>query len=95
MTQRELRELLDIDCESVAAHEAGAERTNAKLLVQIAKIGECAARLLLSRLHRSKLPLNRFFSVILLRRRARHVFRHNGHVGRRNDRVDTRRERVG
>ena len=38
MTQQELSELLDIDCDNLAAHEAGVERINAKLLFQIAKL---------------------------------------------------------
>jgi DNA-binding XRE family transcriptional regulator len=38
MTQHELSELLDIDCDTLAAHEAGVERINARLLFQIAKL---------------------------------------------------------
>ena len=38
MTQQEFSELLDIDCDTLAAHEAGVERINAKLLFQIAKL---------------------------------------------------------
>jgi DNA-binding XRE family transcriptional regulator len=38
MTQHELSELLDIDCDTLDAHEAGAERINARLLFQIAKL---------------------------------------------------------
>jgi DNA-binding XRE family transcriptional regulator len=38
MTQQEFSELLDIDCETLAAHEAGVERINARLLFQIAKL---------------------------------------------------------
>jgi DNA-binding XRE family transcriptional regulator len=38
MTQQELSELLGIDCDSFAAHEAGAKRINARLLFQIAKL---------------------------------------------------------
>ena len=38
MTRHELSELLDIDCGTLAAHEAGVERMNAKLLFQIAKL---------------------------------------------------------
>ena len=38
MTQQEFSELLDIDCDTLAAHEAGAERINARLLFQIAKL---------------------------------------------------------
>jgi len=38
MTQYELSELLDIDCDNLAAYEAGIERINAKLLFQIAKL---------------------------------------------------------
>jgi DNA-binding XRE family transcriptional regulator len=38
MTQQEFSELLDIDCDTLAAHEAGAERINARLLLQIAKL---------------------------------------------------------
>jgi transcriptional regulator with XRE-family HTH domain len=38
MAQHELSELLDIDCDTLAAHEAGVERINAKLLFQIAKL---------------------------------------------------------
>lgn len=37
MTQQELRELLDIDCDTLAVHEAGVERINSRLLFQIAK----------------------------------------------------------
>jgi hypothetical protein len=37
MTQHELSELLDSDCDKLAAHEAGVERINARLLFQIAK----------------------------------------------------------
>ena len=38
MTQQELSELLDIDCGTLAVHEAGVERINARLLFQIAKL---------------------------------------------------------
>jgi transcriptional regulator with XRE-family HTH domain len=38
MTQQEFSELLDIDCDTLAAHEAGVERINARLLFQIAKL---------------------------------------------------------
>jgi DNA-binding XRE family transcriptional regulator len=38
MTQHELSELLDIERDNLAAHEAGVERINAKLLFQIAKL---------------------------------------------------------
>jgi DNA-binding XRE family transcriptional regulator len=38
MAQHDLSELLDIDCDTLAAHEAGVERINAKLLFQIAKL---------------------------------------------------------
>jgi transcriptional regulator with XRE-family HTH domain len=38
MTRQEFSELLDIDCDTLAAHEAGAERINARLLFQIAKL---------------------------------------------------------
>jgi DNA-binding XRE family transcriptional regulator len=38
MTQHQLSELLDIDCDTLAAHEAGIERINARLLFQIAKL---------------------------------------------------------
>jgi transcriptional regulator with XRE-family HTH domain len=38
MTQHELSELLDIDCDNLAAHEGGVERINAKLLFQIAQL---------------------------------------------------------
>ena len=38
MTLQEFSELLDIDCDTLAAHEAGAERINARLLFQIAKL---------------------------------------------------------
>jgi ribosome-binding protein aMBF1 (putative translation factor) len=38
MTQKELSELLDIDCDILAAQEAGLERINARLLFQIAKL---------------------------------------------------------
>jgi DNA-binding XRE family transcriptional regulator len=38
ITQQEFSELLDIDCDTLAAHEAGAERINARLLFQIAKL---------------------------------------------------------
>jgi ribosome-binding protein aMBF1 (putative translation factor) len=38
MAQHELSELLDIDCDNLAAHEAGLERINARLLFQIAKL---------------------------------------------------------
>ena len=38
MTRQEFSELLDIDCDNLAAHEAGAERINARLLFQIAKL---------------------------------------------------------
>jgi ribosome-binding protein aMBF1 (putative translation factor) len=38
MTQKDLSELLDIDCDNLAAYEAGVERVNAKLLFQIAKL---------------------------------------------------------
>ena len=38
MTQQELSEQLDIDCDNLAAYEAGVERINAKLLFQIAKL---------------------------------------------------------
>jgi transcriptional regulator with XRE-family HTH domain len=38
MTQQEFSELLDIDSDSLAAHEAGVERINARLLFQIAKL---------------------------------------------------------
>jgi hypothetical protein len=37
-SQQEFSELLDIDCDNLAAHEAGAERINARLLFQIAKL---------------------------------------------------------
>jgi Helix-turn-helix len=36
--QHELSELLDIDCDKLAAYEAGVDRINAKLLFQIAKL---------------------------------------------------------
>jgi hypothetical protein len=38
MTRREFNELLDIDCDALAAHEAGVERINARLLFRIAKL---------------------------------------------------------
>jgi transcriptional regulator with XRE-family HTH domain len=38
MTQRDLSELLDIDCDTLAAYEAGMKRVNAKQLFQIAKL---------------------------------------------------------
>lgn len=38
MTQQDLSGLLDIDRDDLAAHEAGAERINAKLLFQIAEL---------------------------------------------------------
>jgi DNA-binding XRE family transcriptional regulator len=38
MTQQDFSGLLDVDCDSLAAYEAGAERINAKLLFQIAKL---------------------------------------------------------
>ena len=38
MTQHELSELLDIDCDTLAANEAGVKRINAKLLFEIAKL---------------------------------------------------------
>ena len=38
MTQQEFCELVDIDGGTLAAHEAGAERINARLLFQIAKL---------------------------------------------------------
>jgi DNA-binding XRE family transcriptional regulator len=38
MTQQELSELLDIECDTLAAHEAGVERINARLLFQIGKL---------------------------------------------------------
>ena len=38
MAQHELSTLLDIDRDTLAAHEAGVERINAKLLFQIAKL---------------------------------------------------------
>jgi transcriptional regulator with XRE-family HTH domain len=38
MTQHELSELLDIERDNLAAHEAGVERINAKLFFQIAKL---------------------------------------------------------
>jgi transcriptional regulator with XRE-family HTH domain len=38
MTQQDLAELLGVDCDSLAACEAGVERINAKLLLQIAKL---------------------------------------------------------
>ena len=38
MTQQEFSALLDIDWDTLAAHEAGAERINARLLFQIAKL---------------------------------------------------------
>jgi transcriptional regulator with XRE-family HTH domain len=38
MTQQEVSELLDIDCDTLTAHEAGIERINARLLFQIAKL---------------------------------------------------------
>jgi DNA-binding XRE family transcriptional regulator len=38
ITQQEFSELLDIDFDTVAAHEAGAERINARLLFRIAKL---------------------------------------------------------
>jgi hypothetical protein len=37
MTKLEFSEILDIDCDTLAAHEAGVERINARLLFQIAK----------------------------------------------------------
>jgi transcriptional regulator with XRE-family HTH domain len=51
MTQQELSELLGIDCDSVAAHEAGAERINARLLFQIAKLVNVQPDYLFSRVH--------------------------------------------
>ena len=38
MTQQEFSELLDIDCDTLDTHETGAERINARLLFQIAKL---------------------------------------------------------
>jgi DNA-binding XRE family transcriptional regulator len=38
MTQQELSELLHIDCDTLAANEAGVERINARLLFQIGKL---------------------------------------------------------
>ena len=38
MTQQEFSDLLDIDRDTFAAHEAGVERINAKLLFRIAKL---------------------------------------------------------
>ncbi len=38
MTQQELSELLDIDCDDLAAYEADVKRINAKLLFQIGKL---------------------------------------------------------
>jgi DNA-binding XRE family transcriptional regulator len=38
MTQHELSELLDIDRDNLATNEAGAKRSNAKLLFEIAKL---------------------------------------------------------
>jgi transcriptional regulator with XRE-family HTH domain len=38
MTQRDLSEQLDIDCDNLAACEAGVKRINATLLFQIAKL---------------------------------------------------------
>jgi DNA-binding XRE family transcriptional regulator len=38
MPQQEFSDLLDIDRDTFAAHEAGVERINAKLLFQIAKL---------------------------------------------------------
>jgi transcriptional regulator with XRE-family HTH domain len=38
MTRQDLSELLNIDCDALAAHEVGVERINAKLLFQIAKL---------------------------------------------------------
>jgi transcriptional regulator with XRE-family HTH domain len=38
MSQQGLGELLDIDCDKLAAYEAGTERINAKLLFQTAKL---------------------------------------------------------
>jgi transcriptional regulator with XRE-family HTH domain len=40
MTQQDLSGLLDVDCDNLASYEAGAERINAKLLFQIAKLLE-------------------------------------------------------
>ena len=40
MSQQGLGELLDIDCDKLAAYEAGTERINAKLLFQIARLLE-------------------------------------------------------
>ena len=36
--QQEFSELLDIDCDTLAVHEAGVERISARLLFQIAKL---------------------------------------------------------
>jgi hypothetical protein len=38
ITLQEFSELLDTDCDTLAAHEAGAERINARVLFQIAKL---------------------------------------------------------
>jgi ribosome-binding protein aMBF1 (putative translation factor) len=38
MTQQDLSEALDIECDNLAGYEAGVERINAKLLFQIAKL---------------------------------------------------------
>jgi transcriptional regulator with XRE-family HTH domain len=38
MTQQDLSGLLDVDCDNLASYEAGGERINAKLLLQIAKL---------------------------------------------------------
>ena len=38
MTQQDFSGLLDVDCDSLAAYEAGAERINARVLFQIAKL---------------------------------------------------------
>jgi hypothetical protein len=38
LTQQDFSELLDIDCDNLAANEAGVERIYAKLLFQIAKL---------------------------------------------------------
>ena len=38
MTQQDLSDLLGIDRDNLAAHEAGVERINAKILFQIAKL---------------------------------------------------------
>jgi ribosome-binding protein aMBF1 (putative translation factor) len=38
LTQQDLSKLLDIDCDNLAAYEAGVERINARVLFQIAKV---------------------------------------------------------